>query len=129
MALFRRIRDYAREYQQRQEKARREGYRSYGAKRYAQEAPTREAQRQRTRLEKPRRKETERERLERQAVTNYRQKFGTRAVPTVSKGVRWLSLDELREVGSASRSRLQRLARREPYLIRDGKELNPYWYH
>lgn len=146
MPLFRRIRDYAREYQQRQEKARREGYHSYGAKRYAQEAPKREAKRQEQQEQQQAKREakrqkqqeqqqaksrpSERKQLIREAIENYRQKFGTDAkISTVSKGVRWLSTDELREVGSASRSKLRQLARREPRLIHDGKELNPYWYH
>lgn len=128
MALFRRIRDYDREYQQRQEKARREGYRSYGAKRYAQEAPKREAKRQER--EAAKKQVTPRQRLEQNVIDNYQRKFGTRALPTVSKGVRWLSIDELREAGSASRSRLQRLARREPYITGlRGILINPYWYH
>jgi len=127
MALFRRIRDYHREYQQRQEKARREGFRSYGAKRYAKEAPKREA----TRVEREGKKAiAERTRLEKEAIRNYRRQFGTSArIPTLQGGMRWLSAQDLRDVASASRGRLRRLARREPYIeVRRGV-INPYWYH
>lgn len=127
MGLLRRIRDYRREYQQRQEKARREGYRSYGAKRYAKEAPKREAVK-RERAARPR--PSRRELLEKKAVENYQKQFGTAArISTVQGGMRWLSDAEVREAGSASRQKLRRYAHREPYISAGKIMLNPYWYH
>ena len=127
LALFRRIRDYAEEYRKRNEKARREGFRSYGQKRYQQEAPKREAKRrEREGVRVP----SDRQRLEREAVRNYRRQFGTHArISTVQKGMRWLTPDELRDVASASRGKLRRYGRREPYVPVRGIVINPYWYH
>lgn len=123
MAERRRIRDYVREYLQRQEKARREGYRSYGQKRYAKEAPKREAAKTRV----------ARSAQEQEAIRNILGKMGdTASRKEVERNVGTMTTGELRTAATASRNRLRRLAQRDPQGWTDDeldRGRNKFWYH
>jgi hypothetical protein len=142
----RRIRDYVKEYLQRQAKARREGYKSYGQKRYAKEkqaaqvrgyrTPGEQHRAQREALErvKPARRAPRaisRSELERQARGNFQRHFGTLARPrTIDEHVGRMTAAQLRVASTASADELRRLARMPPVETDEqGNPYNPYWYH
>lgn len=137
--MARRQRDYAAEYQARQEKARREGYRSYGAKRYAKERERERGRQRPTGVEVV----TGPSRITREAravdsiIGASGGEVGSRQRDRIQQNVAAMSDRELRRAGSATPAEIRELAKRDatdfpPIGIDDDGEpiyRNPYWYH
>lgn len=142
MGIFRRIRDYAREYQQRQAKARREGYRSYGAKRYAKEKAAGLHPPKPKQPPKPKRQPRSRAQWEAAAVDNIIRKMYGGTAPAgvrerLEQNVAGATDQELKKLARASASWVRAQASRDPEDFPpvgyddDGEPVyrNPYWYH